>query len=141
METPAEITHLKTKSEIQTCSLRSSPGDEMEAATEAPADRTAVLAFVDTVLIQEEIILKEFGSNLLVFPLPFFISTPILNRFPVFLNFNLSQPPPPHRKGPNPVHRRRAPPPHRPTRQPSFSRSSNSTITGGNDGNAAKHSQ
>lgn len=46
----------------------------MEAATEAPAERTAVLAFVDTVLMQDEIILNELGSSLLVFPLPFFIS-------------------------------------------------------------------
>lgn len=44
------------------------------AATDAPVERATVLAFVDTVLIQEEIILKELGSNLLFFPLSFLIN-------------------------------------------------------------------
>lgn len=48
----------------------------MEAATEAPAERTVeatVLAFVDTVLRHEEIILNELGNKPLFFPFPFFM--------------------------------------------------------------------
>lgn len=49
----------------------------MEAATEAPAERTVeatVLAFVDTVLRQEEIILNELGNKPLFLPFPFFMT-------------------------------------------------------------------
>lgn len=48
----------------------------MEEATEAPAERTVeatVQALVETVLRQEEMILKELGNKPLFLPLPFFI--------------------------------------------------------------------
>ncbi|CAL1362129.1 unnamed protein product [Linum trigynum] len=48
----------------------------MEAATEAPAVRTVeatVVAFVDTVLRQEEMILNEWGNKPLFLPFPLFI--------------------------------------------------------------------
>lgn len=57
----------------------------MEAATDAPAERTVeatVLAFVDTVLRHEDMILRELGNKPLFFPFPFFII------------LHLSQPPP-----------------------------------------------
>lgn len=64
----------------------------MEAATVAPAERTAVLAFVDTVLIQDDMILKELGSNLLFLPLLFFIFIFFLIFFYYFPYIFLSQP-------------------------------------------------
>lgn len=48
----------------------------MEEATEAPAERTVeatVQALVETVLRQEEMILKELGNKPLFFPFTFFI--------------------------------------------------------------------
>lgn len=80
----------------------------MEAATVAPAERTAVLAFVDTVLIQDDMILKELGSNLLFLPLLFFIFIFFLIFFItslIFFSLNRSQPPPTQRKPPNLLHR------------------------------------
>ena len=50
--------------------------DEIEAATEAPAERTVeatVVAFVDTVLRHRETILNEFGNKPLFFPFPVFM--------------------------------------------------------------------
>ncbi|PNX95166.1 hypothetical protein L195_g018350 [Trifolium pratense] len=46
----------------------------MEEATEAPAERTVVAtvqALVETVLTQEEMILKELGNKPLFLPFPF----------------------------------------------------------------------
>ena len=48
----------------------------MEAATEAPAERTVeatLLAFVETVFRQDDIILNEFGKEPLFLPFPFLI--------------------------------------------------------------------
>ncbi|KAL6978454.1 hypothetical protein U1Q18_020122 [Sarracenia purpurea var. burkii] len=90
----------------------------MEAATEAPAERTTVLAFVDTVLRQEDIIFKEFGNKPLLLPFPFFI-----------LHLNPSQPPTP----PPPTHQKIQlphcpPPPPKPTTIANQLRSSDTPI-------------
>lgn len=61
----------------------------MEAATEAPAERTVeatVLALVETVLRQEEMILNELGNKPLFFPFPFFIVLIII--IIILLSFN-----------------------------------------------------
>lgn len=54
----------------KTCSLRSSP--------EAEIERTTLLALVDTVLIQDEMILSELGNSPLLFPFSFLILQPNL---------------------------------------------------------------
>lgn len=68
------------ENEEETWSLRSSEALEIEAATEAPAERTVeatVLAFVDTVFKQDDIIFNEFGNKPLFLPFPFFILLPL----------------------------------------------------------------
>jgi hypothetical protein len=79
----------------------------MEAATDAPAERTVeatVLALVDTVLRHDDMILSEFGNKPLFFVFTFFIITTTIQVPPTHRSYSLRHhlPPPPSPVTPHP---------------------------------------